>query len=83
MTVLYRKPYSSMTNEFVYQGFFEAYNWDNLNLGEIVWLEDYHKWDCVNTIAGVFVGHDDFGNPVIELLPNDIAYHLANIEYLW
>ncbi len=46
------------TKKFQDQEFFDYFNWNNFEQGDIVWLEDYHAKD-VDRICGIFIASDN------------------------
>lgn len=70
------------TSEFKNQEFFANFNWANFERGDIVWLEDYDG--PIIIIAGVFVGLNESGDPMVRVMTNRhslifVNHNLQNI----
>lgn len=60
------------------QEFFQDFNWEVFQKGDIVWLEDYPG--TVKRICGIFIGIDHEDAAVIRLIPNRDGAILARNE---
>jgi hypothetical protein len=68
------------SRKFSNQEYFEDFNWDRLQAGDIVWLEDYRGTKSEGDLIAGIICRFDFNNPVIRVLPKRAAELLGRFE---
>jgi len=69
------KAVGKQESKFQNQIFFEDFNWQNFNVGDVVWLEDYRGE--IEKIAGIFAGYKNETDPIVRLTTNRDGLILA------
>jgi len=80
MTVRFTtNPQKPQSKPAIDQEYFEDFNFDRMQAGDIVWIEDYTASDAKKKAVGI-IARFDFNDPIIRLLPRKATLVLMQLD---
>lgn len=81
MTVRFTmNPQRPNSTPFKDQDYFDDFDFDRMEAGDVVWIDDYDGNDAAKTRDCGIIARFDFNDPIIRLLPNSVAEKLDQWE---